>query len=89
MSAFVPLLAGGLLALAELAFSFGQPDEDPGPRVIRRLTWAAGAGVGGILVSALVLLAATVGVARSVPMTVGGTAAAVIVVALLSRAVRR
>lgn len=88
MSGFVPLLAGGLLALAELAFSFGSRDEDSRSGVLGRLAWAAGAGLGGIFVAALVLIAATAHVARSLPMTVGGTAAAVIVVALLSRASR-
>lgn len=89
MTGFVPLIAGGLLALAELAFSLGQQDEDSRFGVLGRLVWAAGAGLGGIVVSALVLLAATANVARSLPITVGGTAAAVIGVALLSRAAKR
>lgn len=89
MSAFVPLAAGGLLALAELAFSFRRHDHDLRSGLIGRLTWAAGAGFGGILVSSLVLLAATAHVARSLATTVGGTAAAVIVVALLSRVWRQ
>lgn len=89
MSGFVPLIAGGLLALAELAFSLGQRDHDSRHGSLGWLAWAAGAGLGGIVVSALVLLAATPNVARSLPLTVGGTAAAVIVVAVLSRAAKR
>jgi len=90
MSGFVPLIAGGLLALAELGFSFGKRDErDSRSRVLGRLAWAAAAGLGGIFVAALVLIAATANVARSVLMTVAGTAAAVVVVAVLSRAAGR
>lgn len=87
MSGFVPLIAGGLLALAEVGFSFGKRHEqDSRSRLLGRVAWAATAGLGGIFVSALVLIAASADVARSVLMTVGGTAAAVIVVAVLSRA---
>jgi hypothetical protein len=89
MTAAVPLIAGALLALAELGFSFGPGTDEPGARILPRLAWAAGAGLGGTVASALVLLAATAPVARSLGVTVAGTAAAVIVVAMLSRAWRR
>ena len=88
MSGFVPLIAGGVLALAELAFSFRSRDEDQRAGTLGQLAWAAAAGLGGIFVAALVLLIATANVARSVPMTLIGTAAAVTVVALLGRAWR-
>ena len=88
MTAAVPLIAGGLLALAELGFSFGRGAKEPHAGILATLAWAAGAGLGGIVVSALVLLAATAPVARSLGVTVAGTAAAVIVVVTLSRAWR-
>jgi Na+-translocating ferredoxin:NAD+ oxidoreductase RnfA subunit len=83
VTGFVPLVAGGLLALAEICFAIGQREG-----VRHHLFWALGSGLGGVVVSALVLLVATAGVRRSLPMTVAGTAAAVIAVALLSRAWR-
>jgi hypothetical protein len=89
MTAVVPLVAGGLLALAELGFSSGPGPEEPHASILPRLAWAAAAGLGGTVVSALVLLAATAHVARSLGVTVAGTAAAVIVVAMLSQAWRR
>ena len=89
MSGWVPLLAGGLLALTELAFSFGIRDEDQRSGALARLAWAAAAGVGGIFVSALVLLVATANVALSVQMNVVGTGDDVIVVYVLSREWRR
>ena len=89
MTEAVPLIAGGLLALAELCFAIGLPGEPPASRVLGRLAWALGAGVAGTVVSSLVLLAATAHVRRSLLMTVAGTAAAVIAVALISRAWRR
>ena len=82
MSSGVPFIAGAALALAELAFSFLQP---VGERGLRRLAWAAAAGFAGVLVSALVLLAATPNVGRSLVLTIVGTAAALIVIGLLSR----
>ncbi|HEY2652261.1 MAG TPA: hypothetical protein VGI50_10095 [Solirubrobacteraceae bacterium] len=82
MSSDVPFIAGAALALAELAFSLFQPGARPG---LQLLAWAAAAGLGGVLVSALVLLAATPGVGRSLVLTVVGTLAALVVVALLSR----
>jgi len=89
MTGLAPLAAGGLLTLAEFAFSFGKRDVDSGNGLLGVLARAVAAGLGGITVSALVLLAATANVARTLPMTVAGTAAAVIVVALLSRVARR
>jgi predicted phage tail protein len=89
MTAAVPLTAGALLALAELGFSFGPQAEEARAGILPRLAWAAAAGLGGTVVSALVLLAATAHVARSLGVTVAGTAAAVIVVAMLSQAWRR
>jgi hypothetical protein len=81
MSTGVPFIAGAALALAELAFSLFQPGAGPG----RRLLWAAAAGFGGVFVSALVLLAATPNVGRSLVLTVAGTLAALVVIGLLSR----
>jgi hypothetical protein len=89
MTAVIPLIAGGSLALTEIAFSFARNAEDATSHILSRLAWAAGAGLGGTVASALVLLAATPHVARSLLLTVGGTAAAVIVVAILSEAWRR
>jgi hypothetical protein len=89
MTAVIPLIAGGLLGLTELGLSFGQSAGDASSGILSRLAWAAAAGLGGTAASALVLLAATAHVTRSLLMTVAGTAAAVIVVAILSRAWRR
>jgi hypothetical protein len=89
MTAVIPLIAGGLLALMEIAFSFAQTTEDTTAGILPRLAWAAGAGLGGTAASALVLLAATPHVARSLLLTVAGTTAAVVVVAILSQAWRR
>lgn len=85
----IPLIAGGLLALTELAFSFRRSAELSGSSILARLTWAAAAGLGGTVAAALVLLAATVDVARSPLATLAGTAAAVGVITILSRAWNR
>jgi hypothetical protein len=89
MSSSVPLIAGGLLALAELAFSALQPAGEPGPGLLRRLVSAAAAGLGGVCVSALVLLAAMPHVGRSLLLTIGGTLAALVVIGTLSRLSQR
>jgi hypothetical protein len=86
MTAATPLLAGTLLALAELGFAFALRSGAPASEVLVR---AICAGLGGVVVSALVLLAATPHVPRSLPMTIGGTATALVVVVVLSRAWRR
>ena len=85
MSAATPLIAGGVLAVAELVFSLLRREGDPKPAALHRIVCAAGAAAGAVVVSALVLLAATAHVGRSLPMTIAGTAAAVIAVVLLSR----
>lgn len=85
MSSSVPLIAGSALFLAELAFSVLQPASDPKPGALQRIVWAAAAGLGGVVVAALVLLAATPHVGRSLLVTVAGTVAALIAVGLLSR----
>jgi hypothetical protein len=89
MSAAVPLIAGAALGLSELGFSFLQAAGNPRLGMLRRLAWSAAAGIGGVIAAALVLLAATAQVARSLPTTIAGTVAAVAVVAVLSRAWRR
>ena len=85
MSSLVPFIAGGALALAELAFSVFEPAGKSGVGGFRRLVWAAAAGLGGVLVSALVLLAAMPHVGRSLLLTVAGTLAGLVVIGLLSR----
>lgn len=85
MSAVVPPIAGALLALAELAFSLLQPASEPPLGLGQRIVWAAAAGFGGVLVSALVLLAAAPHVGRSLLLTIGGTLAGLVAVGLLSR----
>jgi hypothetical protein len=86
----IPLLAAGLLISAEIMFSAlrrgAKPPSAGGPQ---RIAWLAGLGLGAIGVSALVLLAATVPVGRSVAITIIGTAAAVSVVVGLSLLSRR
>lgn len=89
MNSSVALIAGGLLALAELAFSALQPPGEPGVGLLRRLVLAAAAGLGGVCVSALVLLASTPHVGRSLLLTIGGTLAAVVVIGTLSRLSQR
>ena len=85
MSSSVPLIAGGGLALAELAFSVLQPAGEPALGLLPRLAWAAVAGFGGVLVSSLVLLAAAPHVGRSLMLTIGGTLAGLATIWLLSR----
>ncbi len=82
MTGVVPLLAGGLLALAEARFSVRRPAGDPLPA---RAAWIAAVGLGGVSASAVVLIAASPHVGRSVWLTAAGTAAAVLVVAVLGR----
>lgn len=77
MTIWVPLLAGGLLAIAELAFSRG------------RVAWSAIVGLGGVVVGAIVLAAAEPNVGRSVPLTLAGTAAAVGALAIVRALARR
>ena len=84
MSSSVPLIAGGGLALAELAFSV-LPAGEPALGLLPRLAWAAVAGFGGVLVSSLVLLAAAPHVGRSLLLTIGGTLAGLATIWLLSR----
>jgi hypothetical protein len=89
MSISIPLIAGGLLALTELAFSAMQPGVDFTSGWPERIAESVSAGLGGVLVSALVLLAATPHVGRSLLLTIAGTLAALAAVALLSRTSRR
>lgn len=89
MSSALPLIAGGMLALAELVFSALQPAGESAPGPLRRIAWAIAAGLGGVLVSSLVLLAATPHVGRSLPLTVAGTLAALAAIWLLGRPWRR
>lgn len=89
MSSVVPLIAGAALALSELAFSVLRGGGEPTPGALTQITAAVAAGLGGVLVSALVLLAATPHVGRSLPLTVAGTLAGLAAISLLSRPWRR
>jgi hypothetical protein len=89
MSSSVPFIAGGALALAELAFAVFQPADKRRLGLLRRIGWAAAAGVGGVFVSAVVLLAATPHVGRSLLLTIAGTLAGLVVIGSLSRSWRR
>jgi hypothetical protein len=89
VSAAVPLFAGAAVGLAELAFTLLGRVGEPRVPLLRRLAWPMCVGLGGIVVSALVLLVASFHVGRSVGVTILGTAAAVAAVALLARGWRR
>jgi hypothetical protein len=89
MSSATPLIAGALLALAELLFSVLQPAGEPAPGPLRRIASGVAEGLGGVLVSALVLLAATPHVGRSLLLTIVGTLAGLLAISLLSRPWRR
>jgi hypothetical protein len=89
VSAAVPVLAGAAVGLAELAFTLLGRAAEPSVSLPRRLVWPLCVGVGGIVVSALVLLAANPHVGRSVGITILGTTAGVGAVALLARVWRR
>lgn len=89
MSSVTPLVAGAVLALAELAFSVLQPAGEPAPGPLLRIASAVAAGLGGVLVSAFVLLAATPHVGRSLLLTIVGTLAGLLAIGLLSRPWRR
>jgi hypothetical protein len=54
-------------------------------RLRDRIAWLAACGLGAIAVSVLVSLAATIAVGRSLPMTIAGTVAAVVIIGVLSR----
>jgi hypothetical protein len=83
-----PLVAAALLAVGEAAFYGAEraSGTEYGARQALRLTLAAFAG---LAVSASVLLAATIAAPRSLVLTVGGTLAAVIAIALPSAWFRR
>ena len=79
-----PLVAGGLFVAAEGVFLAAGRGAVPKPDPSRAATWLTAAGLGAIATSALVLLLATVAIGRSLLVTIVGTVAAVIVVAMLS-----
>jgi hypothetical protein len=89
MSNAVPLIAGAMLGVAEFAFAVLQRGGEPAPGLLTRIAGAAAVGLGGVLVSALVLLAATPNVGRSLPLTIVGTLAGLGAIGLLSRPWRR
>ena len=68
----VPAIAAALLLCAEASTG---PTRDP--------AWLAGAGIVAVAIAAVVLLAATAPVGRSVGLTVAGAVAAVAAVGLL------
>jgi len=77
----VPAIAAALLLCAE---ALTGPRRDP--------AWLTGVGIAAVAIAAVVMLAATATVGRSVALTVAGTAAAVAAVGLvrlLLRAVLR
>jgi hypothetical protein len=83
-----PLVAGGLLTASEGVFLAAARGTVPKPEPARAAAWLATVALGAIAVSALVLVIATVPLGRSLLATIAGTAAAVGVVALLSRRAR-
>ncbi len=80
-----PLVAGGLFVAGEGVFLAAARGAVPKADPSRAAGWLTAAGLGAIASSALVLLLATVAIGRSLLVTIVGTAAAVGVVALLSR----
>lgn len=68
----VPVIAAAALVGAEALI---------GPR--RDLMWLAGVALAAVVVATVVLLAATVAVGRSVPLTIAGMAGAVAAIGLL------
>lgn len=68
----VPAIAAALLLCAE---ALAGPRRDP--------PWLAGVGIAAVAIAAVVMLAATAAVGRSVALTVAGAAAAVAAVGLL------
>jgi hypothetical protein len=83
-----PLVAGGLFTAAEGVFLAATRGTVPKPEPTRSVAWLATVALGAIAVSALVLVIATVPIGRSLLATIVGTAAAVGLVALLSRRAR-
>lgn len=68
----VPAIAAALLICAE---ALTGPRRDP--------TWLGGVGIAAVAIAAVIVLAATAAVGRSVALTVAGAAAAVAAVGLL------
>ena len=68
----VPAIAAALLVCAE---ALTGPRRDP--------AWLAGVGIAAVAIAAVVVLAATAAVGRSIGLTVAGAAAAVAAVGLL------
>ena len=83
-----PLVASGLMALGEIAF-YTAGRESGTEYGARQAVWVAVTGVGALALCALVLIAATISVKGSLVLTVGGTFAAVLAIALPSARFRR
>ena len=83
-----PLVAAGLLALGEAAF-YGAGRRNGTEYGGRQAAWIASIALGTLAVCALVLIAATISVRGSIVLTIGGTLAAVIAIALPSIRFRR
>lgn len=83
-----PLVAAGLLALGEASFYLtgrGNGTEYG----VRQAAWIAITALGALALCALVLIAATISVRGSLVLTIGGTLAAVLAIALPSVRFRR
>jgi hypothetical protein len=78
-----PLLGGALLVGVEAAFAAAARDESWRSGLPRTATWLLAAGLGAVAVGALVLVATTVHLARSLPLTIAGTLAVVGVLAMM------
>jgi hypothetical protein len=87
-AASAPLVGALLLVLGECTFIAVDRDEMTRSELLRRLTWAAGAGLGATIASSLVLLAWSVRVSQTIGVTIAGTICAVAIVVLLSAAAR-
>jgi hypothetical protein len=83
-----PLVAAGLLALGEIAFYLAgrRHGSEYG---VREAAWITVTAFGALALCALVLLAATISVRGSLVLTIGGTLAAVLAIALPSVGFRR
>ena len=87
-SALVPFAAAGLLLAAELCSWLLGGRRATGTGAAQWIAWAAAVAAGALACSALVLIAASPHVGRSVPITAAGGLAAVALVWGLGRSFR-
>ena len=78
-----PLIAAALLLLGEVAFPAAARGSDRAFAPRRQLPWLGAVATGAILTSTLVLLIGTLDVRRSVLITLAGTVAILVVIALV------